>query len=111
MSDPDPDDTSESMPENPPDATETEANDESAATDASNRGPVDYLELGALALFSLLGAIAALMFYVSASSALNEFVTPTYQPVFQAGFNLVILLGAAIGISLIVRHRYGRWSS
>ncbi|WP_373190126.1 hypothetical protein [Halolamina sp.] len=56
-----------------------------------------------LAGLSLLALIAALQFYLNASSVINQWVTHEYRSLFQAAFNLVVLLVAAAGISRQVR--------
>ena len=52
-----------------------------------------------LAGLSLLALIAALQFYLNASSVISQWVTHEYRSLFQAAFNLVVLLLAAAGIS------------
>jgi hypothetical protein len=58
---------------------------------------------GALALLALLSAYSLFQFYAFASAAINEWVTGGYRELFQAGFNLVVLLLSAIGVVLVVR--------
>lgn len=62
-----------------------------------------YLHWGALAGFALLAVAATLQLYGSATRAIRIWVSPDFQPVFVAAFNLVVLLVAAIGISLVLR--------
>lgn len=52
-----------------------------------------------LAGLSLLALIAALQFYFNASSVISQWVTHEYRSLFQAAFNLVVLLLAVAGIS------------
>ena len=52
-----------------------------------------------LAGLSLLALIAALQFYLNASSVINQWVTREYRSLFQALFNLVVLLIAGAGIT------------
>lgn len=66
-----------------------------------------YLSYALLAGLSLLALIAALQFYINASSALNQWITDEYRSLFQAAFNLVVLFVAAAGIAWQVR-RLGR---
>ncbi|WP_338728952.1 hypothetical protein [Haladaptatus sp. DJG-WS-42] len=61
-----------------------------------------YLYWGALVGLALLAAIATLQFYFSVGRIISIWVARDYQPVFQAVFNLIILLLTGIGISLIV---------
>lgn len=81
--------------------------------DATPRGPDDstddvekvrrYLLKGALVVLGLLGVVATIQFYSSATSAINILVAEEFQPIFQAAFNLVVLLGVGLGIALVVR--------
>jgi hypothetical protein len=63
------------------------------------------VELVALAGLLVLGAIAAVGFYNSAATAINRLVAPEFRPMFQAAFNLVVLLAAGIGVSVLLRRR------
>lgn len=72
-----------------------------SATD--ERDVVRYLYWTALAALVLLAAVALLRFYLSASRAISVWVTREYRPLFQAAFNLVVLLVTGVGISLLVR--------
>jgi hypothetical protein len=74
-------------------------------SDASNVGT--YLSYALLAGLSLLALVAALQFYVNASSALNQWISDEYRSLFQAAFNLVVLLVAAAGITWQVRRLGG----
>jgi hypothetical protein len=76
---------------------------ESIPESEPNRDVVTYLYWGALAARGWLAANALLQFYFSASRAITVWVTREYRPLFKAVFNLVVLLGAGIGISLVVR--------
>lgn len=58
-----------------------------------------YLGYALLAGLSLLALVAALQFYVNASAAIDQWVADEYRSLFQAAFNLVVLLVAAAGIA------------
>lgn len=62
-----------------------------------------YLMWGGVALLALLAAIATLQVYTNVSSAIARFVAPDYRPVFHAAFNLVVLLLAVAGITVLLR--------
>ncbi|SDR35473.1 hypothetical protein [Natronobacterium texcoconense] len=62
-----------------------------------------YLAWGGLAVCSLLALVATVQFYGSVTSAIDLWVADRYQPLMQAAFNLVVLLGSLVGISLVVR--------
>lgn len=63
-----------------------------------------YFYLAALVVLAVLALIATVRFYLSASRLISVWVTEEFRPLFQAAFNLVVLLGAAAGISVLV-HR------
>lgn len=84
-----------------PDPEEAEP-DEPAAEDDS-RDLSSSLEWAALLVLGLLAVIATFRFYLAASTAIGRLVSSEYEPLFQAGFNLVILLLAITGISLLTR--------
>jgi len=65
-----------------------------------------YLRLGAIGLLSLLALVATLQLYWNASAAIGEWVAPAYVPVFQAAFNLVVLLLALAGLAVLARRRF-----
>lgn len=62
-----------------------------------------YLHWGALAVLVCLALVATVGFYTSATATIGRWVTPAYQPLFRAGFNLVLLLAAGVGISAVLR--------
>ncbi|KAB1198561.1 MULTISPECIES: hypothetical protein [Haloferax] len=62
-----------------------------------------YLDYAVLAGLLLLALIAALQFYLNASQTISTWVNPEYRAPFQAAFNLVLLLAAALGISIQLR--------
>ncbi|WP_396612005.1 hypothetical protein ACH9L7_01615 [Haloferax sp. S1W] len=62
-----------------------------------------YLDYAVLVGLLLLALIAALQFYLNASQTISTWVNPEYRAPFQAAFNLVLLLGAAFGITVQLR--------
>lgn len=62
-----------------------------------------YLVRGAVLLLGLLAALATFRFYSSASRAIDVWLSPRYQPLFQAGFNLVVVLASIVAIIVITR--------
>lgn len=58
-----------------------------------------YLNYALLAGLVLLAVIAGLRFYFEASTAINQWITSEYRSLFQAAFNLIVLLLAGLGIS------------
>lgn len=62
-----------------------------------------YLYRGALVVLVLLAVVALSQFYMSALDVIRTFVADQYRSLFNAAFNLVVLLAAGIGISVVVR--------
>ncbi|MWV40446.1 hypothetical protein [Natrialba sp. INN-245] len=62
-----------------------------------------FLAWGALVVCSLLAVYALFRFYGSVTATIDLWVEPRYQPLIHAAFNLVVLLGSLVGISLLVR--------
>ena len=75
--------------------------------DSTSRDIVSYLEWGAMAGLGLIALIAVFQFYFSASRAIGIWISPDFEPVFQAAFNIVVLLFAATGIVVFARRRRG----
>ncbi|MFQ3295760.1 MAG: hypothetical protein ACI9PP_002479 [Halobacteriales archaeon] len=70
---------------------------------STGRSPVEYVYWGGLIVFSLLAIVALFTFYSSSTRAISTWVSMKYEPIIQAAFALVILLGALVGVSLTVR--------
>ena len=85
--------------------TDTETPDPTVGqpNSTNTRDMRSYLYWGALVGLGLLAAGATLQLYGSASRAIRIWVAPDFQPVFVAAFNLVVLLVAAIGISIVLK--------
>ena len=62
-----------------------------------------YLLWIAVALLSVLAIVATVRVYTGASQAIGRFVAYEYRALFQAGFNLAVLLLAVAGISRLLR--------
>lgn len=81
----------------------TTAEATAGADQSTGERVLSMLQWAAFAILILVALIATLRFYFAASNAIDTFVTREYRPVFQAVFNLVILLASALGLSLLVR--------
>jgi hypothetical protein len=119
--DPDADPDAEPPENDPPDRPmSTDTIDATAATDqpddrsgsdepgpddtgADTRDLVRYARYALLGGLTLLALVATLRFYFAASNAIDIWVARQYRPLFQAAFNLVVLLVAAVGISWEIR--------
>lgn len=84
-------------------ATGNETTGEAGAVDSAGEKVISAVQWGAFAILILVALIATLRFYFSASNAINEFVTRQYRPLFQAVFNLIILLASVLGLSVLAR--------
>lgn len=62
-----------------------------------------YLLKGALGLLVLVGVVATFRFYASATEAIDVLVAEQFQPIFQAVFNLILLLAVGIAIVQVIR--------
>lgn len=88
-----------SDPESEPPTTE-----ESTAEPADEDRDIRTLLLqGALLVLGAVAVVALFQFYISAIAVINEWIAREYRALFRAVFNLVVLLAAGIGISLLVR--------
>lgn len=95
------------------DADASTADHESASRDPAfddNDGPIDrersiteYAQWAMFGVLVLVGVIATLRFYFAASAAIDQFVARAYRPLFNAAFNLLIVLACALGVSVLVR--------
>lgn len=70
---------------------------------AGNRDLVRYARYALLGGLTLLALVATLRFYFAVSNTIDLWVAREYRSLFQAAFNLVVLLLAAISISWEVR--------
>ena len=62
-----------------------------------------YLMWTAVALLAILAIVATFRIYTSVSTAIARFVTYEYRALFQAAFNLAVLLLAVAGIISLLR--------
>lgn len=90
-------DDTEPMTEDDPDTTDSNGflNDPEAAR--------RYLLWIAVGLLALLAVVATFRVYTSASAAISRFVAYEYRALFQAAFNLAVLLLAVAGITTLLR--------
>ncbi|WP_380678187.1 hypothetical protein [Salinigranum sp. GCM10025319] len=84
--------------------TERESDGGGSTTATRVRRGLDYALLGGLVL---LGAFAAIQFYLAADRTINVWVTREYRPPFKMVFNLVVLLVVGIGVSRQVQRLTG----
>jgi uncharacterized membrane protein len=89
-----------------PDGSDASENTEEATT--SDRGRVrQYANYAVLLVLGLLAFVAVIQLYLSVSNVIRTWIEPEYRSLFQAAFNLVVLLAAGLGISYQLRRLYG----
>ncbi|MFW5949657.1 MAG: hypothetical protein ACOCSD_08680 [Halolamina sp.] len=83
-----------------PETTEASMTDDSTHETEDQRGRDVWrtLNYGLLAGLALLALIATLQLYFNVSSAINQWITHEYRSLFQAAFNLAVLLLVSAGI-------------
>jgi uncharacterized membrane protein YcjF (UPF0283 family) len=90
--------TSDEMPDE--DVTDADVSDDGVLDSDLRR----YLQIGGLGLASLFALVSAVGFYRSARRAIDVWIARQYQPAFDAGFNLVVLLAMlAVVVALLRR--------
>jgi uncharacterized membrane protein len=65
-----------------------------------------YANYAVLLVLGLLAFVAVIRLYLSVSDAIATWINPEYRSLFQAAFNLVVLLAAGVGISYQLRRLY-----
>jgi len=80
-----------------------EVPDESATDDDGGRSTLHYLQWAAFGTLALLAVVATIQVYFAASRTISIWISPDYRPIFQAGFNLVVLAVCGVGLSLLAR--------
>jgi uncharacterized membrane protein YcjF (UPF0283 family) len=66
-----------------------------------------YANYAVLLVLGLLAFVAVVRLYLSVSNVITTWITDEYRSLFQAAFNLVVLLAAGVGISYQLRRLYG----
>ena len=66
-----------------------------------------YANYAVLLVLGVLALVAVIRLYFSVSNAITTWVASEYRSLFQAAFNLVVLLAAGLGISYQLRRLYG----
>jgi hypothetical protein len=61
-----------------------------------------YLYRGAFVALALFGLFAATQFYLNASRTITVWVADDYRPLFQAAFNLVVVIACGLGLTVLV---------
>ena len=100
-------------PATPEELVERGADDAGAATESASpstepeAGPTGRIRTGllyvGLGVSVLIGLVALWGVYSNVSAAIAIWIDAEYEPLFQAGFDLLTLLGAGLAVSLILR--------
>ena len=101
----DPEPTTDQSSAEPDDEEWPEPKESSSQSSVGGYDLTDWFEIGGLVGLAILGAVAAVGFYTSAGAAIARLVSPEFEPIFQAVFNLVVFLVALVGVSLLLRRR------
>ncbi len=93
-----------------PTPTTDDPTDEQPATSWTDEGDADtarrmvrYAQWTAFAVLVLVAMLATFRLYFAVSATVDTFITRRYRPLFMTGFNLVVLLSCAVGLSALVR--------
>ena len=89
-----------------PDESESAPDPETDTEDESGRAR-RYANYAVLLVLGVLAFVAVIQLYLSVSNAIRTWIEPEYRSLFQAAFNLVVLLAAGLGISYQLRRLYG----
>jgi len=79
--------------------------DESSSGDSRSSGErlAWLVQIGALVVLCLLALLATFRFYFAASQAIQVWISDDFVSVFQAAFNLLVLIASVYGVSVLVR--------
>jgi uncharacterized membrane protein len=91
------------------DTPSTDAGDTIETSDDSNGGfrVRRYANYAVLLVLGMLALVAVIRLYFSVSNVITTWVASEYRSLFQAAFNLVVLLATGLGISYQLRRLYG----
>jgi len=84
-----------------------ERTDETETGDGDGNRVRRYANYVVLLVLGLLAFVAVIRLYLSVSNAIGTWITAEYRSLFQAAFNLIVLLAAGVGISYQLRRLYG----
>jgi hypothetical protein len=89
------------------DGTANEGEPEPESDETNGRNVGRYANHAVVLVLGLLAVIAVIQLYLSVSDVIRTWIEPEYRSLFQAAFNLVVLLAAGLGISYQLRRLYG----
>jgi hypothetical protein len=85
----------------------SEAGSETSSADDTGPRVRRYANYAILFVLGALAFVAVIQLYLSVSNVIRTWITTEYRSLFQAAFNLVVLLAAGVGISYQLRRLYG----
>ncbi|SEA12880.1 hypothetical protein SAMN04488065_1989 [Haloplanus vescus] len=94
------------MSESSTQESESEQTEPTAETSTSN-DVRRYANYAILLVLGLLAFVAVIRLYFSVSNVITTWITNEYRSLFQAAFNLIVVLAAGVGISYQLRRLYG----
>jgi len=95
---------SQAQPEAPSQAGDAAAGEASTDDSRSSGERLAWLvQIGALVVLCLLALVATFRFYFAASQAIQVWISEDFVSVFQAAFNLLVLIASVYGVSVLVR--------
>lgn len=80
----------------------TDGPDDAEEADIISATMQRYLYRGAFVALALFGLFAATQFYLNASRTITVWVANDYRPLFQAAFNLVVVIACGLGLTVLV---------
>lgn len=81
---------------------DAERDENAAEADIISATMQRYLYRGAFVALALFGLFAATQFYLNASRTITVWVADDYRPLFQAAFNLVVVIACGLGLTVLV---------
>jgi len=94
------------MSESSTQESESEQTEPTAETSTGN-DVRRYANYAILLVLGLLAFVAVIRLYFSVSNVITTWITNEYRSLFQAAFNLIVVLAAGVGISYQLRRLYG----
>lgn len=88
-----------------PDSADSKAAEPGAGSEDRTTGErlAWVVQVGALVVLALVALLATFRFYFAASEAITVWISDDFVSIFQAAFNLLVLIVCVYGVSLLVR--------
>ncbi len=89
--------------EQPDPVAPTDEQDAAEESEILSETMVRYLYRGAFGFLAVLAVVATVQFYLNVSQTISVWIAPDYQPLFQAAFNLSVVVACTLGLVLLVQ--------